>query len=117
MIATRANFLQHSFAARPARDARVALDRAAQRARRGLERAFEDVVRVAPAQAVYVQVAARRLGARAPEGLGQLDREVADHLPPRLDLVNQIEAARKVNDRAAKGLVHWHGRLAVARGP
>src|ERR1043165_9050783 len=103
MIATRANFLQHSFSARHARDARVALDGAAQGACRRLERAFEDVVRVAPAQAVYVEVAARRLRERAPEVLGQLDGEVADHLPPRRDLVDQIETARQIDDRAAQG--------------
>src|ERR1043165_6257945 len=106
---------QHALRARHAGDARVVLDGAAQGARRRLERAFEDVVRVAPAQAVYVEVAARGLRERAPEVLGQLDGEVADHLPPRLDLVDQIETARQINDRAAKGFVHRHGRLAVAR--
>src|SRR5947209_2741035 len=107
--------LQHALRARHALDTRVALDRTTERARRRLERAFEDVVRVAPAQAVYVKVAARGLGERAPEVLGQLDREVADHLPPRPDLIDEVEAARQVHDRAAQGLVHRHGRLAVAR--
>src|SRR5215204_7550280 len=110
MIAT----LTARLRARHARDARVALDRLAQGARHRLESAFENVVRVASTQAVYVEIAARRLGQRAPEVFGQLDREVADGLPPRLDRVDEVEAPREVYDRAAQRLVHRHVGRAVA---
>src|ERR1041384_996934 len=106
---------QATFRAQHADDAWVALARLPQRPRRRFERAFEHVMRVAPAQTINVQVAAYSFGERAPEMLGQFDREVADHLPARLDLIDEIETPGQIDDRATQSLIHWHKRRAIAR--
>jgi hypothetical protein len=109
MIATRAT------AFRAPLSCWVALDRLTQRARRRLERGFEDVVRVAPAQEIDVEVHARGLGEGAPEVLRQLDRKVADQLSARLHFVDEVEATGEIDHGAAQALVHRHEPRAVAR--
>ena len=52
---------QRPFRTRNAEDATVSLNRLPQRARGSFERALENVMRVAPAQAIDVQIELRRL--------------------------------------------------------
>jgi hypothetical protein len=64
---------KRSLCAQHSSDSRVALDGLAQCARGRFERSFQNVVRVATPQTVYVQIELRSFRKRSPEVLGQLN--------------------------------------------
>ena len=63
-------------------------------------------MRVPATQQIDVQVAFEFLRERAPEVFGQLDRKIADALPSRFNFIDQIEATREIDHRAAQDFVH-----------
>src|SRR6476660_462392 len=95
--------LENAFGAQNSPDPRISRDCFSKRTGHGLERSFENVVRVSASQQVDMQVATHRFGKRAPEVFRQLNREISDPLPSRLHLIDQIETSREIHDRARKG--------------
>src|SRR5260370_38141618 len=99
MMATSGTTLKNSFRAQHTGDPRVTVDRPAQGARRSFESAFKNVVRVAAAKTVDMQIEFRRLGKRSPEVFRQLNRKVSNLLASRRHFINQIESAREIDYR------------------
>src|SRR6266536_3163317 len=79
-----------SFRTQYSGDARVALDGLPQGARGSFEGSFQNVVRVATAQTVDVQIELRRFRKRSPEVLCQLNRKIINLVAPRSHIITQI---------------------------
>src|SRR5258708_4109094 len=99
MIATSGTTLKNSFRAQHTANPRVTVDSLAQRSRCSFEGAFENVMRVAAAQAVDMQIEFRRLSKRSPEVFGQLNGKVSNLLASCRHFINQIETAREIDHR------------------
>src|SRR5277367_2531790 len=97
-----------------ARQPRLATRRMVHRARQRLEGRLDNVMRVAAADQVEVQVHSDFVGQRLHKVVHQLGLEVADALLADGDVVSQVRAAADIDNRSADGLVERYGRLAEA---
>src|SRR5258706_10166270 len=91
---------KNSFRAQYTRDALVAFDGLPQSARGCFKSTFQNVVRVAAAQTVDMQIELRCLGERSPKVLGQLHRKIADLLASCLHFIDQIESPGQIDHGA-----------------
>src|SRR5208283_4146730 len=100
-----------------ARQPRLATGRMVHRARQRLEGRLDNVMRVAAADQVEVQVHPDFVGQRLHKVVHQLGLEVADALVADGDVVAEVGAPADIHNRRADGLVERHRRLAEALDP
>ena len=74
-------------------------------------------MRVAPAQAIDVQIKLRCLRKRSPEVFSELDRKVSNHLPSRRHFVDEKEPTRQIDHRPAQRLIHRYNCFTVTIDP
>src|SRR5258708_6762098 len=84
------------------------------RARQRLERRLDDMMRIAAAHQVEVQVHPDFISQRFHEIVHQLSLEVADPLLADRDVVSEVRAPADIDNRGTDGLVKRHGGLAEA---
>src|SRR5271155_5788885 len=100
-----------------ARQPRLATGRMVHRARQRLEGRLDNVMRVAAADQVEVQVHSDFVGQRLHKVVHQLGLEVADSLLADGDVVAEVRAPADIDNRRTDGLVERHRRFAEALDP
>src|ERR1700733_9719640 len=100
-----------------ARQPRLATRRMVHRARQRLEGRLDNVMRVAAADQVEVQVHPDFVGQRLHKVVHQLRLEIADTLLGDGDVVAEVRAPADIDNRRTDGLVERYRRLAEALYP